>query len=153
MNKQKLVRFINKFYLNGIVNSVVLNSNSENQQLSARFISGDKNLLGDLTMDKWNFEDSNIGVYNTEQLIKLLDVLDEDVNISLTKSGDKALSIKVNDGSSSINYMLSDTSIINDPPQMKTIPDFELSVDITPQFINKFIAGKGSLSEAENFTV
>ena len=28
MNKQKLVRFINKYYLNGIVNSVILNSNS-----------------------------------------------------------------------------------------------------------------------------
>ena len=153
MNKQKLVRFINKYYLNGIVNSVVLSSKSDSQQLSARFISGDKNLLGDLTMDKWNFEDSNIGVYNTEQLIKLLDVLDEDVNLTLTKSGDKALSLKVNDGSSSINYMLSDTSIINEPPQMKTIPDFELSVDVTPQFINKFIAGKGALAEADNFTV
>ena len=82
MNKQKLVRFINKYYLNGIVNSVVLNSKSDSQQLSARFISGDKNLLGDLTMDKWNFEDSNIGVYNTEQLIKLLEVLDEDVNLT-----------------------------------------------------------------------
>ena len=145
MNKQKLVRFINKYYLNGIVNSVVLSSKSDSQQLSARFISGDKNLLGDLTMDKWNFEDSNIGVYNTEQLIKLLDVLDEDVNLTLTKSGDKALSLKVNDGSSSINYMLSDTSIINEPPQM--------SVDVTPQFINKFIAGKGALAEADNFTV
>jgi len=153
MNKQKLVRFINKYYLNGIVNSVVLSSKSDSQQLSARFISGDKNLLGDLTMDKWNFEDSNIGVYNTEQLIKLLDVLDEDINLALTKSGDKALSLKVNDGASSINYMLSDTSIINDPPQMKTIPDFELSVDVTPQFINKFIAGKGALAEADNFTV
>ena len=59
----------------------------------------------------------------------------------------------MNDGASSINYMLSDTSIINEPPQMKTIPDFELSVDVTPQFINKFIAGKGALAEADNFTV
>lgn len=89
MNKQKLVRFINKYYLNGTVNSVVLNSNSSSQELSTRFISGDKTLLGDLTMDKWNFEDSDIGVYNTEQLLKLLTVMDDDVSVSLTKSGEK----------------------------------------------------------------
>ena len=113
MNKQKLVRFINKYYLNGVVNSVVLNSKSDLQELSARFISGDKTLLGDLTMDKWDFENSDIGIYNTEQLLKLLAVMDEDVNVSLSKAGDKSIAIKVSDTASSVNYMLSDTSIIN----------------------------------------
>ena len=70
MNKQRLARFISKYYLNGTVNSVVLNSKSNSQQLAARFISGDKSLLGELVMDKWDFEDSDIGIYNTEQLIK-----------------------------------------------------------------------------------
>jgi hypothetical protein len=153
MNKQKLVRFISKYYLNGIVNSVVLNSKSNSQELSARFVSGDKSLLGELTMDKWDFEDSDIGVYNTEQLIKLLSVMDEDVNVTLTKSGDKSIALKISDSSSSVNYMLSDTSIINKPPSLKSIPEFELSIDITPQFISKFIAGKGALGETDNFTI
>ena len=104
MNKQKLVRFISKYYLNGIVNSVVLNSKSNSQELSARFVSGDKSLLGELTMDKWDFEDSDIGVYNTEQLIKLLSVMDEDVNVTLTKSGDKSIALKISDSSSSVNF-------------------------------------------------
>ena len=153
MNKQKLVRFINKYYLNGVVNSVILNSKSDLQELSARFISGDKTLLGDLTMDKWDFENSDIGIYNTEQLLKLLSVMDEDVNVSLSKAGDKSIALRVSDSSSSVNYMLSDTSIINEPPQMKAIPDFELSIEVTPQIINKFIAGKNALAETDNFTV
>ena len=153
MNKQKLVRFIDKYYLNGVVNSVVLNSKSDTQELSARFISGDKTLLGDLTMDKWDFENSDIGIYNTEQLLKLLSVMDEDINVSLSRAGDKSIALKVSDSVSSINYMLSDTSIINEPPQMKSIPDFELSVDITPQVVNKFISGKNALPETDNFTV
>ena len=153
MNKQKLVRFISKYYLNGIVNSVVLNSKSNSQQLSARFVSGDKSLLGELTMDKWDFEDSDIGVYNTEQLIKLLSVMDEDINVSLTKSGDKSIALKISDSFSSVNYMLSDTSIINKPRQLKIVPEFELNIDVTPQFISKFIAGKGALGETDNFTI
>ena len=46
MNKQKLVRFINKYYLNGIADSVVLKSNAIDQKLSTRFVSSDKTLLG-----------------------------------------------------------------------------------------------------------
>jgi ribosome maturation factor RimP len=151
MNKQKLVRFINKYYLNGTVNSVILNSNSN--KLSARFISGDKTLLGELEMDKWQFEDSEVGIYNTEQLLKLLSVLDEDVNVSISKAGDKSIALKVTDAFSSVNYMLSDISIINKPPQLKEVPEFEVKIDVTPQFVNKFIAGKGALAETDNFTV
>ena len=153
MNKKRLNRFINKYYLNGTVNSVVLNSKSNSQQLSTRFISGDKSLLGELVMDKWSFEDSDIGIYNTEQLVKLMSVVDEDINLSLTKSGEKSIALKISDSSSSVNYMLTDTSVINEPPTLKSIPEFELNIDVTPQFINKFIAGKGALGETDNFTV
>ena len=60
MNKQKLVRFINKYYLSGTVNSVILHSKSG--KISTRFISSDKTLLGELGMDKWPFEDAEVGV-------------------------------------------------------------------------------------------
>ena len=151
MNKQKLVSFINKYYLNGTVNSVILNSKSN--KLSVRFISGDKTLLGELEMDKWQFEDSEVGIYSTEQLLKLLSVLDEDINVTINKAGDKSIALKVSDSSSSVNYMLSDTSIISKPPQLKTVPNFELKIDVTPNFMNKFIAGKGALVDTDNFTV
>ena len=153
MNKQKLVRFINKYYLNGIADSVVLKSNSNEQKLYTRFVSNDKTLLGVIQMDSWNFEDANIGVYTTEQLLRLLSVLDEDISVSLTKSEDKAISLKISDLLSSVNYMLSDPSIINEPPQLQNIPNFELSINVTPSVINKFISGKSALQDSTTFTV
>ncbi len=153
MNKQRLVRFINKYYLNGLAQSVILNSNSEQQKLTTKFVSSDKTLLGLVEMDKWDFEDATIGIYTTEQLLKLLSVLDEDINVSVTKANDKAFSIKITDSTSSVNYMLSDPSIINDPPQLQNIPEFELKIDVTPNLINKFIAGKSALAEVTTFTV
>ena len=151
MNKQKLVRFINKYYLSGTIKSVIFNSNSN--KLSTRFIAGNKSLLGELEMDKWMFEDCQFGVYDTEQLMKLLSVLDEDINVNVNKAGDKAISLKISDSTSSVNYILSDTSIISDPPNMKDEPEFELNIDVTPQLISKFIAGKSALPENDNFTV
>ena len=136
MNKQKLTRFISKYYLNGIVNSVILNS--KQNKISVRFVSGDKTLLGELEMDKWPFEDAEVGIYSTDQFLKLLNVLDDDINLGIDKAGDKSISLKVTDSSSVVNYMLSDTSIISKPPSLKTIPEFELGINITPQVINKF---------------
>ena len=83
----------------------------------------------------------------------MLSVLDEDINVSVTKANDKAFSIKITDSTSSVNYMLSDPSIINDPPQLQNIPEFELKIDVTPNLINKFIAGKSALAEVTTFTV
>ena len=89
MNKYKLTRFIDKYHLGGNVNAVVINSKGDS--LTTRFITGDKALLGELSMDNWTFEDAELGVYDTEQLSRLLGVLDDDVTLNLTQSGDKAI--------------------------------------------------------------
>ena len=153
MDKQKLVRFISKYYLNGIAESVILKSDFVNQKLKTRFVSDDKTLLGIVQLDKWDFEDAHIGIYNTERLLKLLAVMDTDINFSITKSEEKALSMKIADNVSSVDYVLSDPSIINEPPDLQNIPDFELSIHITPTVINKFIGGKSALQDATTFTV
>ena len=151
MNKNKVSRFIDKYYLSGNVASVVLNSKGDT--LSTRFITGDKSLLGELSMNSWNFEDVELGVYNTEQLVKLLDVLSDDVEMKLTKAGDKAISLEVTDGTASVNYMLSDLSVINQPPKLKKIPEFHGKVKVDDKFIQKFISGKSALADTDSFTV
>ena len=151
MNKHSLNRFIDKYYLGGNCSSVVINSKGD--KLSTRFITGDKNLLGELHMTGWNFDEADLGVYNTEQLIKLLSVLSENITMNLTKAGDKAVSLKISDTDSNVNYMLSDLSVISSPPNLKSIPDFEVKIKVDKPFMTKFVAGKGALADTDNFTV
>ena len=151
MNKHSLNRFIDKYYLSGNCSSVVINSKGD--KLSTRFITGDKNLLGELHMTGWNFDEADLGVYNTEQLVKLLSVLSENISMNLTKAGDKAVSLKISDTKSDVNYMLSDLSVISSPPNLKSIPDFEVKIKVDKSFMSKFIAGKGALTDTDNFTV
>ena len=151
MNKHSLSRFIDKYYLGGNCSSVVINSKGD--KLSTRFITGDKNLLGELHMTGWNFDEADLGVYNTEQLVKLLSVLSENISMNLTKAGDKAVSLKISDTKSDVNYMLSDLSVISSPPNLKSIPDFEVKIKVDKTFMSKFIAGKGALADTDNFTV
>jgi|TARA_B100000959_G_C14898361_1_gene589759 hypothetical protein len=151
MEKQKLQRFIDKYHLSGNVNSVVLNS--VGNTLETRFITGDKSLLGELSMNSWKFEDINLGVYDTEQFSRLLGVLSDDVQIKLTKSGDKAISLEVSDSYSKFNFMLSDLSVINTPPELKTLPEFQLKIKVDTRFITTFIAGKSALPDTDTFSV
>ena len=94
-----------------------------------------------------------MGVYNTEQLVKLLSVLSDNIGMDLMKVGDKAVSLKLSDSKSTVNYMLSDLSVINTPPNLKEIPNFELKIKVDSSFMNKFIAGKSALPETDNFTI
>ena len=151
MNKVSITRFIEKYYLSGNCSSVVLKS--DGNKLSTRFITGDKNLLGELSMDNFSFDSVEMGVYNTEQLVKLLSVLNDKISIDLMKAGEKAVSLKVSDSKSDVNYMLSDLSVINQAPNMKSVPDFELKIKVDKSFMSKFISGVSALPDAGNFTV
>ena len=151
MDKYKLTRFIDKYHLGGNVNAVVINSKGDT--LSTRFITGDKALLGELEMNSWSFQDTELGVYDTEQLSRLLGVLDDDVSLNLTQSGDKAIALEISDQYSKVNFMLSDKSVINQPPILKGIPEFQLEIKVDSNFIQRFISGKSALPDTDTFTV
>ena len=151
MNKISITRFIEKYYLNGNCSSV--SWVSDGSKLSTRFITGDKNLLGELSMKNFSFDNVEMGVYNTEQLVKLLSVLSDNISMDLLGSDDKAIALTLSDSTSSVNYMLSDLSVISLPPNLKSIPDFEVKIKVDKSFMQKFIAGKSALADTDNFTV
>ena len=102
MQKSKLDKFIQKYNLGGNVNSVKWKSNGDS--LTTSFVTPDKSLLGSVKVDKFPFEDAEIGVYQTDQLKSLINVLGDDVSLDLTKFGDKAVSLKVKNGPVSVDY-------------------------------------------------
>jgi len=49
--------------------------------------------------------------------------------------------------------MLSDKSVINQPPPLKGIPEFQLKIKVDTNFITRFIGGKSALPDTDTFTV
>ncbi len=68
MEKSKLINFISKYHLGGLVNSVAWNSNGS---LSTRFISDDKCVVGEVRLNNFNSETSKFGVYQTWSFFRL----------------------------------------------------------------------------------
>ena len=151
MQKTKLNKFIQKYNLGGNVNSVKWKSNSN--KLTTSFVTPDKSLLGEVAVSNFGFEDAELGVYQTDQLQKLIGVLGEDISINLSKFGDKVVSLNVESDAVSVDYVLSDLSVISDPPSLKRLPEFETKIKLDSNFINTFIKGKSALSDVDMFTI
>jgi hypothetical protein len=151
MEKNRLNRFISKYNLAGLVESV--SWNSENKVLSTKFISDDKTVLGVVTLENFDFEDSTVGVYNTNTLKSLLNVLGNDVQIDLKRVDEKPISLSFTSDSTTVQYQLADLTVIPNVPELKGLPEFGISIDMDSNFIDKFIKAKGALSDVDNFTV
>ena len=151
MQKSKLDRFIQKYNLGGNVNSVKWKS--DGSALSTSFVTPDKSLLGNVKVDKFPFDDAELGIYQTDQLKSLINVLGDDVSSDLLKFGDKAVSLKVKNGPVSVDYVLSDLSVISDPPQMKRLPEFGTKIKLDSNFISTFVKGKSALSDIDTFSI
>jgi hypothetical protein len=150
MEKGKLNRFVQKYNLAGLVESVKWET--KDNSLTTSFISDDKSVLGKVTMTEFNFNDTTFGVYDTSKLTKMLSVLGEAVEFEISDVEGKAVSLKFKDGSTAVNYMLADLSVIPNVPDLKKLPDFNIKIKLDENFISKFIRAKSALADENNFT-
>ena len=150
MEKQSLNRFVSKYNLAGLVESVKWES--KDGSLTTSFISDDKSVLGSVTMKDFDSTDATFGVYDTTKLTKMLSVLGDDIEFSINDIDGKSVSLKFKDGSTSVNYMLADLSVIPNVPDLKQLPDFDTEIKLDSNFISKFIKAKGALADENNFT-
>ena len=150
MEKQQLNRFISKYNLAGLVESVKWES--KDGSLTTSFISDDKSVLGSVTMKDFEGDNADFGVYDTTKLSKMLSVLGNDVDFSILDIDGKSVSLKFKDKSTSVNYMLADLSVIPNVPDLKQLPDFNSEIKLDSNFISTFIRAKGALQDENNFT-
>ena len=150
MEKSKINRFVQKYNLAGLVESVKWET--KDNTLSTSFISDDKSVLGNVSMTDFQFQDSVFGIYDTSKLTKMLGVLDSDVEFSISDIEGNAVSLKFKDKATSVNYMLADLSVIPSVPDLKQLPDFNVKIKLDQRFIRTFISAKGALADENSFT-
>jgi hypothetical protein len=151
MNKNNLLKFIQKYSLGGLIESVAWNA--EGTKLSVRFISDDKTLLGEVEFNAYTSTPMNVGIYTTSLLKNMIGVLDNDLTLKVDKAGDKSVSLKLSSDETETSYQLADLGVIPPVPDLKTLPDFGISIDMASNMIDKFIKAKGALSDVDTFTI
>jgi hypothetical protein len=151
MNKNNLLKFIQKYSLGGLIESVAWNA--EGTKLSVRFISDDKTLLGEVEFNGFTSTGFNVGIYTTSLLKNMIGVLDSDIALKVDKAGDKAVTLKLNSDDTETSYQLADLGVIPPVPDLKALPEFGIDIDMTSQMVDRFIKAKGALSDVDTFTI
>lgn len=151
MNKNNLQKFIQKYSLGGLIESVVWKSNGS--ALSVRFISDDKTMLGEVDYSKFDATPFEIGVYTTSLLKNLIGILDNDLTLKVDMNGDTATILKLTSDETETAYQLANLSVIPSVPDFKSLPDFNINIEMTANIIDKFIKAKGALSDVDTFAV
>jgi hypothetical protein len=151
MKKQTLNSFIDKYSLNGTIESVKWVV--DDKQIKTSSISDDKNVLSFVVIkDNAGLESSELGVNDTTKLKKLLGVLSEEVNIAFNKRDEKIVSLSLSSESTDVQYVTADLNVIPKVPDLKKLPPFNLEIPLTNEFVSTFVKAKGALSEVDTLT-
>jgi len=153
MKKQVINTFIDKYSLNGSIESVKWVVDNANKQIKTSSISDDKNALSYVVIkDDAGLTDSEFGINDTTKLKKLLNVLSEDINISFNKRDDKIVSLSLVSETTEVQYVTADLNVIPKVPDLKKLPPFNLEIPLTKEFVTTFVKAKSALSDVDTMT-
>jgi len=151
MEKSKLQSFINRYYLAGNCEAVILKEQTDS--IGCELIDTDQTIVGKI---KWNtapFMKGMLGINHTGALIKMLGALGENITIDVKDAAGKNYAMKVSEGSTQATFMLADTTVIPAVPSINAEPQYEISIPVNEEFVSKFIKAKNALPDAKNFAV
>ena len=152
MQKQTLTSVVDKYHLNGTIESVKWDI--KNKNITVDFITPMKNLVGKVTSPNFDLDDTQVGIYNTSQFYKLVKIMDSTIVLGLTKSPyGTPLELTLQDNQYDLNYYLSDLMLIETVPTINEPASYDADVHIDSQFINKFANAKKALGDIKQFTV
>lgn len=141
INKNNLISSIEKYHLNGIVESVKWNI--VEGLMNINFISPNQDLVGFLKYDI-ELENDTIGVFNTSALLKMIGILDSDIIIGIEKQHKIPMKLLIEDKNFSLQYSLANPSVIQNVPEIHE-PEFDTTFPIDVDFISRFTKAKSAL--------
>lgn len=146
ISKFELQAVINKYYIGGLIEAVKWEV--KDKQLSIKFTSPTKEMLGEVTHTKFNLEDSSVGISNTSQLVKLINITNGDVMLQFLKYGKVFTKLIVSDNQFTANYTLADTLTINKSGTYNGPQDFHLETSLDKEMIVALIKAKSALDDS-----
>jgi len=142
MKKLYLISIIEKYYLNGLTERVKISI--KDKVATIKFIATQKNVVGTIEAPNIALDDCELGVYDTTQLLKLLNITDSFLTLNVINQGKIASKLLIADKEYNLEYSLADTMLVPTIPVVEE-PEYELEADMDAEFITKFIKAKKAL--------
>ena len=149
INKNTLTSVISKYYLNGLNNQVKWRI--KDNQLT--IYAGEPGRVCKITHNNFPLEDSELGVFDTHKLSKLISITNGDLMVSLEKIKSIYTKIHIADENFDLTYSLADILILGKNTYYEDPESFEIEVDLTKEDIDSLIKAKNALSDVNNMLI
>jgi hypothetical protein len=147
IQKFELQAVINKYYLNGLVESVKWEI--KNKKLSIKYTSPTKEMIGEVTHSNFPLEDSNVGISNTSQLLKLRGITGGEVMINYIKNNKVFTKLIISDNQFTTNYTLADILAIPKTGAYTGPNEYNLETSLDKEMILALIKAKSALDDSK----
>ena len=147
INKADLVSIISKYHLNGLNEAVKWEI--KDKKLTIKFTTSNNTMIGTVTYDGIELEDSIIGISSTSQLNKLISITNGYLKLEYVKQHKLITKLIILDNQFTLNYALADTMII--PKAGEYIGDgiYNITADLDNESINAIVKAKSSLADSD----
>ena len=149
INKLKIQSVINKYYL-GLNESVkwVIKDNT----LDIDFMTPTKDVIGSISCNNFDLEDSKLAIYDTKKLQSLISICSGDLLLELTKNNALNTKLQISDLNFNLTYALSDPLLIG---KVGTVNEADWSVELKLEVedINNLIKAKSALALVDNMVI
>ncbi len=151
MEKTKIETFIKKYNLGGQLESVIWQNKVDDLIVTA--MTPDKKLFANVELKdgaKGFVDGVDVPIMDTERLKKMIDILSDDISLSLDiDENDKTRVRQIigEDSDATFNFQCSDLTTIDAPPKLKNIPPYDVEIIMTPVLIEKFNKAYSSIQD------
>jgi hypothetical protein len=153
MNKKILDKLIQSYYLKGMVESVIWNT--ESGKITIKFINQTKDCAGEITLENAsiNLGDHELAFYSTTQLDNLIKIMDNHVELEVMSEQSIPVKINISDKDFDLTYHLATKELIPSVPNINEPDDYDMDIEVNEDFIQKFIKAYSALDKPSRFTV
>jgi len=149
VNKNTLTSVISKYYLNGLNNQVKWRIKDN----SLTVYAGSNGRLCMVKHNNFPLEDSELGIFDTHKLGKLLSITSGELSISLEKIKSVYTKMHVADLNFDLTYSLADILILGKNTYYEDPESFEIEINLTREDIDHLIKAKSALADVNNMLI
>ena len=149
INKSALTSVISKYYLNGLNNQVKWRIKDKKLTIYA----GEAGRVCKVEHLNLPLEDSELGVFDTHKLSKLISITNGDLMVSLEKIKSVYTKMHIADSNFDLTYSLADILILGKNTYYEDPESFEIELDLNKEDIDALIKAKNALTDVNSMLI
>ena len=151
IHKLTLQSVISKYYLNGMIEAVKWTIKDET--LNIKFMSPSRDMIGELEFKGLKLTDTELAIFNTTQLNKLIGITQGTLLLDVVKNGKVANRLNIQDNQYDLTYALADTLLIGKVGNVDEPPSYNIEATLNNEQITALIKAKSALPDTNHIII